>query len=108
MLLPVLLRPSRCCARVSGILTQCVRTPSSPAGHFLLRPHSRGLKGGGRKSQSQEERWRSRNKTVLTYIAAAGVGMIGLTYASVPLYRLYCQVSSSSPLSVRGHASSPI
>jgi cytochrome c oxidase assembly protein subunit 11 len=29
---------------------------------------------------------------VLTYVAAAAVGMLGASYAAVPLYRLYCQV----------------
>lgn len=52
----------------------------------------RGVKGRNRKFQEQQEDWKSRNNTLLTYIAAAGVGMIGLSYAAVPLYRLYCQV----------------
>lgn len=42
--------------------------------------------------RSQEDEWRRRNKTVLTYVAAAAVGMLGASYAAVPLYRLYCQV----------------
>lgn len=29
---------------------------------------------------------------MLTYVAAAAVGMLGASYAAVPLYRLYCQV----------------
>ncbi|MBN3300599.1 RB40B protein, partial [Amia calva] len=44
-------------------------------------------------TKSQQEEWRKKNKTILTYIAAAGVGMIGMSYAAVPLYRLYCQAS---------------
>lgn len=47
-----------------------------------------------RQKQQQEEEWKQKNKTILTYIAAAGVGMIGMSYAAVPLYRLYCQVSA--------------
>lgn len=47
-----------------------------------------------RQKQQQEEEWKRKNKTILTYIAAAGVGMIGMSYAAVPLYRLYCQVSA--------------
>lgn len=42
--------------------------------------------------RAQEDEWRRRNKTVLTYVAAAAVGMLGASYAAVPLYRLYCQV----------------
>ena len=105
MLLALLLRPSLPSSHVSTLLSQCVRTLRSDAGrtlrsqteHFLRqrlppRFQSRGVKSRGRKSRGPEDDWKSRNKTVLTYIAAAGVGMIGLAYASVPLYRLYCQV----------------
>ncbi|MBN3273895.1 COX11 protein, partial [Polyodon spathula] len=34
-------------------------------------------------TESQQEEWRKRNKTVLTYITAAGMGMIGISYAAV-------------------------
>lgn len=64
--------------------------------------HVRGTKSRSRK-KSQEEEWKTRNKTVLTYIAAAGVGMIGLSYAAVPLYRLYCQASGLGGMAVAGH-----
>lgn len=60
--------------------------------HLRFHTQSRGMKTRNRKTRSQEEEWKTKNKTVLTYIAAAGVGMIGLSYAAVPLYRLYCQV----------------
>ncbi|XP_033466602.2 cytochrome c oxidase assembly protein COX11, mitochondrial [Epinephelus lanceolatus] len=116
MLLPLLLRPSLRCSQASQVLlTRCVRcdasrTLHSQAEHFLrrrlpLRLHtqSRGTKSRGRKSRSQEEDWKTRNKTVLTYIAAAGVGMIGLSYAAVPLYRLYCQASGLGGMAVAGH-----
>lgn len=42
--------------------------------------------------RQQEQQWKHRNRTVLTYLAAGVVGMAGLSYAAVPLYRLYCQV----------------
>lgn len=115
MLLPLLLRQSLCCPRTL-LPAQCVRTPRcdvtrtlhSQAEHFLqrrlpprLHAHSRGAKNRHRKNQ--EEEWRSRNKTALTYIAAAGVGMIGLSYAAVPLYRLYCQASGLGGTAVAGH-----
>ncbi|XP_034722036.1 cytochrome c oxidase assembly protein COX11, mitochondrial [Etheostoma cragini] len=115
MLLPLLLRPLR--PQASVMLPRCVRTlrcdasrtPLHPqAEHFLRRRlpprppvHSRGTKTRGRKSQ--EEEWKTRNKTVLTYITAAGVGMIGLSYAAVPLYRLYCQASGLGGTAVAGH-----
>lgn len=34
-----------------------------------------------------------RNKTTAIYIIAVAVTVVGLSYLSVPLYRLYCQVS---------------
>ncbi|XP_070783361.1 cytochrome c oxidase assembly protein COX11, mitochondrial [Enoplosus armatus] len=116
MLLPVLVRQSLCCPQV--LLTRCVRTLRcdaprtlhSQAEHLLRRrlplrfnTQSRGTKSRNRKSKSQEEEWKTRNKTVLTYIAAAGVGMIGLSYAAVPLYRLYCQASGLGGTAVAGH-----
>nr|XP_055032587.1 cytochrome c oxidase assembly protein COX11, mitochondrial [Misgurnus anguillicaudatus] len=63
---------------------------------------SRGAKSHKRK-QTQEDDWKKRNKTVLTYIAAAGVGMIGMSYAAVPLYRLYCQATGLGGTAVSGH-----
>lgn len=87
MLLSLLLRPSLCPRH----------TLRSQAQHLLRRRpplnlQSRGAKSSGRRSRGREDDWKTRNKTVLTYMAAAGVGMIGLSYAAVPLYRLYCQV----------------
>uniref|UniRef100_A0A3Q2YES3 Cytochrome c oxidase assembly protein COX11, mitochondrial n=1 Tax=Hippocampus comes TaxID=109280 RepID=A0A3Q2YES3_HIPCM len=78
--------------------------------HFLWRrtplcPHvqSRGVKS--RKRPSFEEQQKTRNKTVLTYVVAAGVAMVGLSYAAVPLYRLYCQATGLGGTAVAGHDS---
>lgn len=114
MLLPLLLRPSLCRPQASVLLTGCVRTlrcgaprmPPSQAKHYFLRrtlPERLHARGQSRKSRSQGEEWKNKNKTVLTYIAAAGVGMIGLSYAAVPLYRLYCQASGLGGTAVAGH-----
>ncbi|XP_046709988.1 cytochrome c oxidase assembly protein COX11, mitochondrial [Silurus meridionalis] len=62
----------------------------------------RGVKSH-RQKQQQEEEWKRKNKTILTYIAAAGVGMIGMSYAAVPLYRLYCQASGLGGTATAGH-----
>ena len=78
-------------------VTRC--GPQQPE-HFLSRrvpprfngAHTQGAKSRKKQTKKQEEEWKARNKTLLTYIAAAGVGMIGLSYTAVPLYRLYCQV----------------
>ncbi|XP_017294028.1 cytochrome c oxidase assembly protein COX11, mitochondrial isoform X1 [Kryptolebias marmoratus] len=104
----LLLRPSLCCPLTSPLLTGCVRAlhRGSPRAELFLRrrPPSRLLtRSGSRKSRSQEDEWRTKNKTVLTYITAAGVGMIGLSYAAVPLYRLYCQATGLGGAAVAGH-----
>ncbi|KAK1881288.1 Cytochrome c oxidase assembly protein COX11 mitochondrial [Dissostichus eleginoides] len=97
-----LLRAPLCGA--PSVLPRCVRSlRSAPCRTPAMRPPSqtRGLKT--RRTRNQEEEWRSRNKTLLTYIAAAGVGMIGLSYASVPLYRLYCQATGLGGAATAGH-----
>lgn len=65
--------------RPSGFRGPAAQPPRRPRSS---NPHQR----------AQEDEWRRRNKTVLTYVAAAAVGMVGASYAAVPLYRLYCQV----------------
>uniref|UniRef100_A0A3P8SRC7 Cytochrome c oxidase assembly protein COX11, mitochondrial n=1 Tax=Amphiprion percula TaxID=161767 RepID=A0A3P8SRC7_AMPPE len=114
MLLPLLVRPSLCSSRASVLLPGCIRmlpggavarTLHFQAEDFLRRrlPARLVTQSRGRKWRSQQDEWRTRNKTVLTYIAAAGVGMIGLSYAAVPLYRLYCQASGLGGTAVAGH-----
>ncbi|XP_053231122.1 cytochrome c oxidase assembly protein COX11, mitochondrial isoform X1 [Podarcis raffonei] len=56
----------------------------------------------------QQEDWRHRNKTVLTYLAAGVVGVAGMSYAAVPLYRLYCQATGLGGSAVAGHGSGEI
>ena len=41
----------------------------------------------------QEESLRRRNRKTLTVLTAVVFGMVGLAYASVPLYRIFCQVT---------------
>lgn len=53
---------------------------------------TRGVRSSNPFTRQQEEEWRRRNRSAVGYIAAAAVGMVGLSYAAVPLYRLYCQV----------------
>uniref|UniRef100_UPI00398F3ECA cytochrome c oxidase assembly protein COX11, mitochondrial n=1 Tax=Pristiophorus japonicus TaxID=55135 RepID=UPI00398F3ECA len=63
----------------------------------------RSVKGHNPFTRRQEEEWRKRNKTVLTYIAATTIGMIGMSYAAVPLYRLYCQATGLGGTAAAGH-----
>ena len=36
--------------------------------------------------------WSATNRRTVTYIIAIAIGVIGLSYAAVPLYRIFCQV----------------
>ena len=45
------------------------------------------------RGMASEPEWGSQNKTVLIYITAIGIFMVGAAYAGVPLYRIFCQVS---------------
>ncbi|CAK7291289.1 Cytochrome c oxidase assembly protein COX11, mitochondrial [Vulpes lagopus] len=82
----------------------------SPASELALQPPPppRRPKSTNPFTRAQEEDWRRRNKTVLTYVAAAAVGMLGASYAAVPLYRLYCQTTGLGGSAVAGHASDQI
>uniref|UniRef100_A0A8C0NAI8 Cytochrome c oxidase assembly protein COX11, mitochondrial n=2 Tax=Canis lupus familiaris TaxID=9615 RepID=A0A8C0NAI8_CANLF len=80
----------------------------SPAPELALQPPPRRPKSTNPFTRAQEEDWRRRNKTVLTYVAAAAVGMLGASYAAVPLYRLYCQTTGLGGSAVAGHASDQI
>eukprot|EP01128_Nolandella_sp_AFSM9_P008591 TRINITY_DN5279_c0_g1_i1.p1 TRINITY_DN5279_c0_g1~~TRINITY_DN5279_c0_g1_i1.p1 ORF type:complete len:304 (+),score=76.55 TRINITY_DN5279_c0_g1_i1:142-1053(+) len=51
----------------------------------------RGGGGGGRGRRSDEQQ--RKNVNLLLYLIAVGLGMLALSYASVPLYRLFCQVT---------------
>lgn len=118
MLLPFLLRGCTAKHYVQQVLSSTrlcincceIRRLATSSGQLFLRRtpqrflnQSRGAKTHKRKHQNQEDDWKKRNKTVLTYIAAAGVGMIGLSYAAVPLYRLYCQATGLGGTAVAGH-----
>ncbi|XP_066120099.1 cytochrome c oxidase assembly protein COX11, mitochondrial isoform X1 [Saccopteryx bilineata] len=107
----------------TGRVEQCLRPGKSGAGGA-----ERGLGTWGRPSlardpavqparrpkstnpytRAQEEEWRRRNKTVLTYVAAVAVGMLGASYAAVPLYRLYCQATGLGGSVAAGHAADQI
>lgn len=76
-------------------------------GVWALRPQTRCCLRGFR-NQNQQQGWKTRNKTVLTYVTAAAVGMVGMSYAAVPLYRLYCQATGLGGTAVAGHSSEQV
>ena len=67
-----------CCLGAHGL--RC-----TPKQHFIVRPYS---SQSGRNSH-----WRSANQSTVTYMVAIAVTVVGLSYAAVPLYRLFCQAS---------------
>lgn len=44
------------------------------------------------KIPSEDPEKRKKIKSTLNYVTAVGVLALGLTYAAVPLYRIFCQV----------------
>ncbi len=46
------------------------------------------------RNYSTHNHWRKSNKQTLTYIIAVAIAVVGLSYAAVPLYRIYCQVNN--------------
>ncbi|XP_063312304.1 cytochrome c oxidase assembly protein COX11, mitochondrial [Pelobates fuscus] len=82
----------------------CARSRSAAGGPL----GARGLRAGNPFTRNQEQQWKNRNRTVLTYVAAAGLGMLGAAYAAVPLYRLYCQATGLGGTAVSGHDSEQV
>uniref|UniRef100_A0A8B9VLQ3 Cytochrome c oxidase assembly protein COX11, mitochondrial n=1 Tax=Anas zonorhyncha TaxID=75864 RepID=A0A8B9VLQ3_9AVES len=62
-----------------------------PDGGARSPQRPRGLRGSNPFTRGQEEEWRRRNRTALTYIAAAAVGMVGMSYAAVPAAFAFAQ-----------------
>uniref|UniRef100_F6ZDP6 Cytochrome c oxidase assembly protein COX11, mitochondrial n=1 Tax=Callithrix jacchus TaxID=9483 RepID=F6ZDP6_CALJA len=89
--------------RLLGTWKRCNLGARDPAVQPSRRP-----KSSNPFRRAQEEEWRRRNKTALTYVAAVAVGMLGVSYAAVPLYRLYCQTTGLGGSVVAGHASDQI
>ncbi|KAG8441767.1 hypothetical protein GDO86_010807 [Hymenochirus boettgeri] len=98
----MLLLGSGCRGHAGGLL-RLVRT-GLPGFSQPLRT----IQGRNPFTRGQEKEWQSRNKTVLTYVAAAVVGMVGMSYAAVPLYRLYCQATGLGGTAVAGHSTEQI
>ena len=60
----------------------------------LLGPR-RFFSSGYRHNQSGSGGLSSANRRSVIYMIAIAVGVLGLTYAAVPLYRIFCQVPSN-------------
>ena len=68
------------------IRSRCLHSTVSQPGDVLLLPTA------SRRYSTDHSRWRASNRQTVTYIAAIAITVVGLSYAAVPLYRLYCQV----------------
>ena len=90
---------SRCFSKVSNFS----RVPLLP--HWtVLRPHVTPLLVSGLSSQAaRTASWRKGNRATLTYVVALAVAVVGMSYAAVPLYRLFCQASGYGGTVKKGH-----
>mmetsp|Transcript_2675 Transcript_2675/g.4797 ORF Transcript_2675/g.4797 Transcript_2675/m.4797 type:complete len:313 (-) Transcript_2675:355-1293(-) len=71
-----------------------------PSGGLITRGFSSGGAAGGgprrwagRSNEQVLEEGRKRSTQQALYLTAVVVGMVGITYASVPLYRMFCQAT---------------
>ncbi|XP_019548575.3 cytochrome c oxidase assembly protein COX11, mitochondrial [Aedes albopictus] len=55
------------------------------------------------RDQNAEASRRHRIRTTIYYVAAAGVLTVGMSYAAVPLYRMFCQAYSYGGTTSQGH-----
>ncbi|XP_076456759.1 cytochrome c oxidase assembly protein ctaG-like [Babylonia areolata] len=60
------------------------------------------MSSGASKSESY------RRRTGLIYVCAAGIFMLGMSYAGVPLYRMFCQATGLGGTISRGHDTSKV
>uniref|UniRef100_A0A8C5QUZ2 Cytochrome c oxidase assembly protein COX11, mitochondrial n=1 Tax=Leptobrachium leishanense TaxID=445787 RepID=A0A8C5QUZ2_9ANUR len=74
----------------------------------LAAAGTRGLSRRNPFTRRQEEENSARNRSMLSYGAAAALGMLGMAYAAVPLYRMYCQATGLGGTAVAGHDSDQI
>ena len=49
---------------------------------------------GRKSSQSVKNQEDLNRKSTLFYLAAVGIAMVGMSFAAVPLYRMFCSVST--------------
>ena len=57
---------------------------------------------------TKSSRWKSANRNTVTYTIALAVAVCGLSYAAVPLYRLFCQASGYGGTVVKVQASEKV
>ena len=69
----------------------------SSSSFFPLNSHSAAAKsmllGGAHRQYSTQSITETKSKKMLYYLTGVVFGMVGLTYAAVPLYRTFCQAT---------------
>ena len=66
------------------------------ASNLLVRPHrsfTQPITRGYTTQHGPTSQWRRANRSTVTYMVAIVIAVVGLSYAAVPLYRLFCQAS---------------
>lgn len=89
----------RACGRSSSVTRPTstrvyilVREPCAPRATSALGL-ARHYSSGARRSASRTAELRAANRNFAGYMLAVAVGVVGLSYASVPLYRVFCQAT---------------
>ena len=80
-----------------GSRTYCVGTVRLFGCPMVNKSSAQWIRNQSSFNKSVHERIRkfrqSANERTVIYVSAIAIGILGLSYAAVPLYRLYCQVS---------------
>ncbi|CAH1794660.1 unnamed protein product [Owenia fusiformis] len=71
-------------------------------GFNVPRIHALTVRNLGGKADKELQR------TVLIYISAVGIFMLGMSYAGVPLYRMFCQATGLGGQATAGHDNSKV
>lgn len=88
--------------RMTGVKQNHALSNRLSAACFLEPVGVRFISGVGKDKTNYHRR------TGLIYLCAAGVFMLGMSYAGVPLYRMFCQASGLGGTISRGHDTSKI
>lgn len=70
--------------------------------------NARKFRTSSRLNQTPSDAQRRKIKSTLYYITATGVLTVGLSYAAVPLYRMFCQAYSYGGTTNVGHDDSKV
>ncbi|XP_066966288.1 cytochrome c oxidase assembly protein COX11, mitochondrial isoform X4 [Macrobrachium rosenbergii] len=84
-------------------LFACCKTNHQVTGHKWMSTTPRPVPPQPRAQREVPSGKKRATKSTLYYIAALGVATLGLSYAAVPLYRIFCQAYSYGGTIQQGH-----